>query len=193
MTEQEQADMLNDAMDTQNITDNSLRAGIAAIAMGESGFQMKPEMGYARTNNHRIRMIFGTRVANYDDNQLDALKANPEAFFNVVYGGPFGERQLGNTQPGDGFKFRGRGLFQLTGRGNYDRYGKMVGVDLLADPDAADDPKTACALAVAYMKDRYRGGGWSAMKRAVGYNVPDIAAAKDQLYTQYTQSGEFDA
>lgn len=191
MTPDEQADMLAAEMDKQNIHDPELSAGIAAIAMGESGFKMEAETGYAHTSNDRIRMIFGSRVAQMSDDELDRFKANSEDFFNFVYGNEWGARNLGNTEPGDGFKFRGRGLFQLTGRGNYDRYGKMIGVDLLTDPEAANNPQIACAIAVAYMKDRYHGGGWEAMKRAVGMNTPDIAATKDRLYADYLASGEF--
>lgn len=44
---------------------------------------------------------------------------------------------LGNTQSGDGVRFAGRGLVQLTGRRNYTTFSKLVGVDLVANPDAA--------------------------------------------------------
>lgn len=192
LTPEQQALMLRAEMDKQGITDPQLRAGIAAIAGGESGFSMKPEMGYAGTSDDRIRLIFGSRVNSFSDDQLDQLKVNPEAFFNVVYGGPFGARQLGNIAPsGDGFKFRGRGLFQLTGRANYTRYGQMIGRDLLTDPEVADDPEVACAIAVAYMRDRYKGNGWEGMKSAVGFNIDDIASTKDALFAEYSASGEF--
>jgi putative chitinase len=46
-----------------------------------------------------------------------------------------GRKNLGNTQPGDGIKFKGRGLMQLTGRANYAVYGKYIGVDLEAHPE----------------------------------------------------------
>ena len=44
-------------------------------------------------------------------------------------------RNLGNTEPGDGFRFRGRGGFMLTGRANYKEYGRVVRKDLLESPD----------------------------------------------------------
>eukprot|EP00161_Ancyromonas_sigmoides_P021516 TRINITY_DN6379_c0_g8_i1.p1 TRINITY_DN6379_c0_g8~~TRINITY_DN6379_c0_g8_i1.p1 ORF type:complete len:504 (+),score=207.17 TRINITY_DN6379_c0_g8_i1:189-1700(+) len=52
-----------------------------------------------------------------------------------------GRSNLGNTQPGDGCRFKGRGPIQLTGRYNYDVCGKAIGMDLVANPDVvASDP-----------------------------------------------------
>ena len=59
---------------------------------------------------------------------------------------------LGNRGPGDGAAYRGRGFVQLTGRDNYRRYGNRLGVDLLADPDRAQDPRTAARLLAAFLQ-----------------------------------------
>jgi putative chitinase len=69
-------------------------------------------------------------------------------------GTPLG-RELGNTERGDGFLFRGRGYVQITGRGNYGRISGLIGEDLLSDPDRALEPEMAYRIAAGGMK-----GGW---------------------------------
>ena len=65
-----------------------------------------------------------------------------------------GSKILGNTEPGDGKRFKGRGYIQITGRWNYGHYGKKVGVDLIKNPELAADPKVAADIAVAYWNER---------------------------------------
>lgn len=63
-------------------------------------------------------------------------------------------KDLGNSQPGDGWRFHGRGYFQYTGRANYSEYGAKFGVDLVGNPEVAAEPEMAARLAVAYWRDR---------------------------------------
>lgn len=65
-----------------------------------------------------------------------------------------GRASLGNTQPGDGRKFKGRGIFQLTGRANYASYGKRLGIDLLKEPTLASQPSVSVRTAVLYWNDK---------------------------------------
>ncbi|MCC7048053.1 MAG: hypothetical protein IT562_15180 [Alphaproteobacteria bacterium] len=65
-----------------------------------------------------------------------------------------GRKDLGNTQPGDGARFAGRGYLQLVGRINYRRYSAVAGVDLEAEPDRAAEPPIAAAIRAAFFAER---------------------------------------
>lgn len=83
-----------------------------------------------------------------------------------------GRADLGNTQPGDGPRYKGRGLIQLTGRANYRTYGQLLGIPLEANPDLALDPKVSAAVFALYFKQRgvaalARAGDWEGVRRAV--------------------------
>jgi predicted chitinase len=126
-------------------------AGILAIVAKESNFKTKPEISYSGTSNQRIRAIFGSRVSSLSDSQLDQLKKNDIAFFERVYGAASGQ-PLGNTLPGDGFKYRGRGFNGLTGRANYKFYGDKIGVNLQDNPDLLNDAVIAAKALVMYFR-----------------------------------------
>ncbi len=61
---------------------------------------------------------------------------------------------LGNTEPGDGEKYKGRGIIQLTGRWNYTFYGDRISEDLVSHPELAQQPFIAFKLSLAYWKQR---------------------------------------
>lgn len=88
-----------------------------------------------------------------------------------------GRSDLGNTQFGDGERFKGRGFIQLTGRANYEAYAKRVGVDLEARPELANHPETASRIFAAYFRDKNvanacRDYDWRKVRKLVngGYN-----------------------
>ena len=79
--------------------------------------------------------------------------------FFTEYGGPSyfakydGRKELGNTHPGDGYAFRGRGIFMITGRYNYEVYSKRLSVDLTNHPERAADPDMATLTACVFWND----------------------------------------
>lgn len=179
---------LIEAMDKAGITDTDTRAAIAAVSQGESGFEMGSEADYSTTSNSSIRNLFSA-VSGMSDKELTSLKQDPKAFFNKVYGG-----RIGNA-PDEGYTYRGRGLIQLTGKGNYDKYGKELGIDLVKNPDLMNDPKISAAVTVAYVRDRLpKAEGKDILEkvaRATGRAVDETEGKKRQAFELYKTSNEF--
>lgn len=69
-----------------------------------------------------------------------------------------GRQDLGNIYAGDGVKFKGRGLIQLTGRANYDKMSKKVGKDLVNNPQLVEEPDLAVEVSTIFWHDRIRDG-----------------------------------
>jgi putative chitinase len=76
------------------------------------------------------------------------VERGPRPYFDKYEAGTMLGRQLGNTQPGDGYRFRGRGYVQITGRANYQRMTQVL--KLGAEADLVDDPDQALRPAIAY-------------------------------------------
>lgn len=126
---------------------------------------------------------FGITELNLVCAALGTIRAETEGFvpiaempshFNTLPGqAAFGayDNRLGNDQPGDGARFRGRGFVQLTGRENYEKYGELLDVALADHPDAACAPEVAACLLAAYL-DANRAALIKALDHA------DLAAAR---------------
>jgi predicted chitinase len=80
------------------------------------------------------------------DEAQNVVNQGPEAVGDVIYGG-----RLGNNQTGDGYKYRGRGFIQITGKENYEKIGKVIGIDLVNNPDLANQPDIAAKIIPAYL------------------------------------------
>ncbi|WP_307845966.1 glycoside hydrolase family 19 protein [Rhodococcus sp. CX] len=65
-----------------------------------------------------------------------------------------GRRDLGNTQPGDGVRYKGRGAIQITGRHNYEKLSQATGVDFVANPELLSAPENAFTTAAWYWTSR---------------------------------------
>jgi len=122
------------------------RAAFMAQVYQES--KGKPQIEDLNYKSSTISKLFGKhRLAGKTPQHL---ADNPEELANTIYGGEWGRKNLGNTQKGDGWKYRGRGLIQLTGRANYEKYGKIINEDLVSSPDLLLDPEISYKAAKAY-------------------------------------------
>lgn len=94
-------------------------------------------------------------------------------YFNRRYGpehSPALARELGNTQPGDGARFAGRGYVQLTGRRNYDVMGKRLGLDLVGNPELALRSDVAARILEVGMREGlFTGKSCASYMPSVGY------------------------
>src|SRR5262245_42690014 len=97
---------------------------------------LEENMGYGAA---RIVEVFGPgrHSASVGLDEARTLARNPPALAERVYGlgNPRKASELGNSEPGDGFRYRGRGVLQTTGRGRYRRLGQRAGVSFEASPD----------------------------------------------------------
>lgn len=89
-------------------------------------------------------------------------------------GTPIG-KDLGNTEPGDGARFKGRGFIQLTGRYNYMIHSQAIGLDdqLVKNPELANDPEIAARLLASFLKDKELG-----IRKALAKFPPDYKSAR---------------
>ena len=173
-TKQELSRLFASALFAEGFTEEQVYAAIAT-AETESGLTLTTEKGYGGTSNERIRSIF-SNARTVSDAELTEIKKDKATFFELVYGytskiGP----GMGNTRAGDGGKYIGRGLIQLTGKANYQRYGKAAGlvkqelVDAELNPfgvEIVDDPTIlitdvakSVKVTAAYLKERYKDFG----------------------------------
>lgn len=137
--------------------DENYMTSVLANVMKETGGINKPEdlSGYAKTDNSRIKKIFGSRVNNMPDAELNRVKSNPQLMAETIYGGEWGKKNLGNMEPGDGWKYRGRGHIQLTGKSNYAEASRAIYKDdrLVENPDLiTQDARVATEVTAWFME-----------------------------------------
>jgi predicted chitinase len=116
-----------------------------AIAAGDSG-------SYTMRGEERLLTLLSwpdgasiakmMQAANWQQHSVRGLLAPKKA------------KEPGNTKPGDGFKFRGAGYLQITGRDSYRRHGEAIGINLTADSDLAAKPENSLLLACEEWKEK---------------------------------------
>ncbi len=144
------------ALKDAGITSKRVQANILAQVNAECGFIPRSEGHYSA---HTLLKLYGPdqhhKGAGATHNHVyfktlkdaqDIVAKGPEAVFEKIYGG-----RMGNNAAGDGYKYRGRGYIQLTGKDNYKRVGTAIKEDLVGHPDLANDPKVATRVLLSFL------------------------------------------
>lgn len=130
---------LNETFFKYTIKTVNQQAAFIGQCMHESGGfkKLEEDLNYSAS---ALMRVWGSRFP--DSDTAEKYANNPEKIANKVYAG-----RLGNIEEGDGWRYHGRGLIQLTGRENYLNCGQGIGQDLLTYPELLLDPKWACLSA----------------------------------------------
>lgn len=123
---------------------------VAQMAHESGGFSAMVE-----NLNYQVQALLANprftedQARRFGSDQKTGQPANQEAIANVMYGG-----RMGNTQPGDGWRFRGAGPLQLTGRDNFTDWGRSIGMSAEDAAVYARTPDGGIAAALWYWRDR---------------------------------------
>jgi putative chitinase len=125
---------------------------LAQIYHESGGLQfLREDMSYS---GKRILEVFGAgkHSAAVRQHEVEKLEHNSRALAERVYGlgNPKKAEELGNTKAGDGYRYRGNGLMQLTGRANHRIIGQSCGVDFEGSPNLVTSAEHALKPAVYY-------------------------------------------
>lgn len=152
-------------LSSSGITNENSQANVLAQLDAESAGKVDNKENLDYTPEQLLK-TFPKKFKDLAEAQSVVSKGQ-EAIGNKIYGG-----RMGNAE-NEGFLYRGRGLVQLTGKQNYEKFGKLLGIDLVKNPDLAADPEFSKQIAVAYFAEKQKAGvnlaDISAIGKAVGY------------------------
>lgn len=144
---EEWIDAINETFERFEINTPERQANFLGQCAHESGgfAVLKENLNYKQ---EALCKVWPKRFPSIDD--AEPYHKQPEKIANKVYASRMGN---GDEASGDGWKYRGRGLIQLTGHDNYKACGEALGVDLLANPDLVSTPQYA-ALSAGWFWDK---------------------------------------
>lgn len=125
-------------------------AVILANIRGETGKTLAPKAENMNYSPERLLKVFPKKIKTLANAKKIAM--NPEDIANIVYGG-----RLGNAAD-EGYKYRGRGFFQLTGKESYKRVGDAIGEDLVNNPDLVNEPSVSKKILKYLISEMIRKG-----------------------------------
>lgn len=167
-----------------------------------TGINLLSNNTQAETILHRTALsagIKGTELAQFlaqcshESGGFKSLKerfnGDPKAYFTRKYDpkyAPTTAKIIGNTKPGDGVRYFGRGFIQLTGRSNYEQASRALGIDLVNHPEQAANPAIAAKTAVWYWQTRVKPEVRNfADTRAVTYYINSALRGLDDRHTNF--------
>lgn len=156
-----------------NLTPAEARSGLYAVQrmLGRSGGQVTPELlrqivpSLSAEKAAEIARFLNPAMAEAGIRsnlakaaflaQLAQESAGYTAMEEFASGDDYeGREDLGNTEPGDGRRFKGRGFIQITGRSNYTQASRALGLDLVGNPELAEQTENAARVAAWYWRSR---------------------------------------
>ena len=136
---------LEAAIQTADLTTPArLAAFIAQCGHESGGFKFLEE-----NLNYKPETLCRVWPSHFNEENCHEFSGNPEAIANTAYAGRMGN---GDAETGDGWRYRGRGFLQLTGKANYEHVSSDLGFDFVSEPDAVATPEGAALTAAWFWK-----------------------------------------
>jgi len=175
------AEILYPSMNKRYIDRNEKRVAcfLATCAVESKFTKLVENMNYSAK---RLSEVWPKRFKGEDgkpNNLALKIANNPEAIANVVYANRMGN---GPAETGDGWRFRGRGFIPLTGKYNYIKYGKYLGIDLENNPELAEKEDIAAEIAAEF---------WHRSDLNEAADVLDLIAIRKKVNGGLIGFGEF--
>lgn len=176
------APILNELLPKFNLNEPAVIAAFIAQAMHESAEFTRLTESFNYSSEVRLFNTFPTRFKTIHIAKTYFRK--PEAIANFVYANRMGN---GDFMSGDGFRFRGRGLFQLTGRQNYQLVSNVLALDFVNYPDRVADPYYAVMTACWYWDNRgfslhARNGAFNTISKLINGGTNGLAERREYWF-----------
>lgn len=159
--------VIKDSLIKFGIVNKTLQNAILAVIGKESNY--KPQTENLNYTAERITQVWPYITLA----TAKTLEKNPAKLAAFVYGGKYG-----NQTPADAFNYIGRGFNQITFKDQYKKYGNLLGVDLINNPNLLNNTKIAADAAALYFKNTFAANK-NTIKKKYGVDINNIAPGTD--------------